>query len=109
MDAIQALRTKAEANGKLASNKQQTVSSQSQNGKRVIVIQSAQPVSVFGPYYDPAVVYGAWPYPSYPPSYWPAPGYIATGVLATGLAFGAGDGLGRWAPGGHYWGAKING
>jgi len=108
MDAIQALRTKAEANGKLASNKQQTVSSQSQNGKRVIVIQSAQPDTVYVPYYDPAVVYGAWPYPSYPPSYWPAPGYIATGVLATGLAFGAGYALGRWASGGNYWGGNIN-
>ena len=98
MDAIQRLRTKAQANNKLASNKQQTVSTQQQNGKQVIVIAPTHPDTIYVPYYDPAVVYGAWPYPAYPPYYWPAPGYIAAGVIATGLAFGAGYALGRWAP-----------
>ena len=107
MDAIQRLRTKAQANNKLASNKQQTVSTQQQNGKQVIVIAPTQPDTMYVPYYDPAVVYGPWPYPAYPPYYWPAPGYIAAGVLATGLAFGAGYALGRWAGGG-YWGGGFN-
>ena len=49
-----------------------------------------------------------WPYPAYPPYYWPAPGYIAAGVIATGLAFGAGYALGRWASGGNYWGGSVN-
>ena len=60
------------------------------------------------PYYDPSVVYGPWSYPAYPPYYWPAPGYIAAGVVATGLAFGAGYALGRWAAGGRYWGGGFN-
>ncbi len=107
MDAIQRLRTKAQANNKLASNKQQSVSTQQQNGKQVIVIAPAQPDTVYVPYYNPAVVYGSWPYPAYPPYYWPAPGYIAAGVIATGLAFGAGYALGRWASGG-YWGGGFN-
>jgi uncharacterized protein DUF3300/endosialidase-like protein len=107
MDAIQRLRTKAQANNKLASNKQQTVSTQQQSGKQVIVIAPTQPDTMYVPYYDPAVVYGPWPYPAYPPYYWPAPGYIAAGVLATGLAFGAGYALGRWAGGG-YWGGGFN-
>ena len=42
MDAIQRLRTKAQANNKLASNKQQTVSTQQQDGKQVIVIAPTQ-------------------------------------------------------------------
>jgi hypothetical protein len=107
MDAIQRLRTKAQANNKLISNEQQTVSTQQQDGKQVIVIAPTQPDTIYVPYYDPAVVYGPWPYPAYPPYYWPAPGYIAAGVLATGLAFGAGYALGRWAGGG-YWGGGFN-
>jgi hypothetical protein len=107
MDSIQRLRNKAQANNKLASNQQQTVSTQSQNGKQVIVIAPTQPGVMYVPYYDPAVVYGQWPYPSYPPSYWPAPAYIGAGLLATGLAFGAGYALGRWASGG-YWGGGVN-
>ena len=107
MDAIQRLRTKAQANNKLVSNSQQTVSTQSQSGRQVIVIAPTQPDTLYVPYYDPSVVYGPWPYPSYPPYYWPAPGYIAAGVIATGLAFGAGYALGRWASGG-YWGGGFN-
>jgi Protein of unknown function (DUF3300) len=106
MDAIQRLRTKAQANNKLASNEQQNVSTQQQSGRQVIVIEPTDPNTVYVPYYDPAVVYGSWPYPAYPPYYWPAPGYIAAGVIATGLAFGAGYALGRWASGG--WGGGFN-
>jgi hypothetical protein len=107
MDAIQRLRQKAQANDKLSSNQQQTVSTQQQDGRQVIVIAPAQPDTIYVPYYDPAVVYGPWPYPAYPPYYWPAPAYIGAGILATGLAFGAGYALGRWAGGG-YWGGGMN-
>ncbi len=107
MDAIQRLRTKAQANNKLASNKQQTVSTQQQSGKQVIVIAPTQPDTIYVPYYDPSVVYGPWPYPAYPPYYWPPPAYIGGAILATGLAFGAGYALGRWASGG-YWGGGFN-
>lgn len=108
MDAIQRLRQKAQANNVLTSNKQQTVSTQQQGGKQVIVIAPTDPSTIYVPYYNPAVVYGAWPYPAYPPYYWPAPGYIAAGVVATGLAFGAGYALGRWASGGYGWGGGFN-
>ena len=107
MDAIQRLRAKAQANNKLASNQQQTVATQQQDGKQVIVIAPTQPDTLYVPYYDPSVVYGPWPYPAYPPYYWPAPGYIAAGIIATGIAFGAGYALGRWASGG-YWGGGVN-
>jgi Protein of unknown function (DUF3300) len=108
MDAIQRLRTKAQANNKLASNKQQTVSTQQQSGKQVIVIAPTDPNVVYLPYYDPSVVYGPWPYPAYPPYYWPPPAYIGGAILATGLAFGAGYALGRWASGGCCWGGGFN-
>lgn len=101
MDAIQRLRAKAQANNKLVTNKQQKVSVQKQNNKEVIVIQQAQPDTMYVPYYDPATVYGTWPYASYPPYYFGYPPYIGAGVIAAGLAFGAGWAIGRW---GNYWG-----
>ncbi len=107
MDAVQRLRAKAQANDKLQSTKEQKVTVTQSQGKQVIAIAPADPNTVYVPYYNPAVVYGSWPYPSYPPYYWPPPGYIAGGLIATGLAFGAGYALGRWASGG-YWGGSVN-
>src|SRR4029079_1918625 len=108
MDGVQRLRAKAEANNKLTTTKQQKVSKRTEGSKQVIVIEPTDPETMYVPYYDPAVVYGAWPYPSYPPYYWGA-GYCpyATPLLGAGLAFGAGYALGRWAGGG-YWGGNAN-
>ncbi len=108
MDAIQRLRAKAQANNKLASTKQQTVEVKQVQSKQVITIEPTDPNTVYVPYYDPAVVYGAWPYADYPPYYFPPPAYIGAGIIATGLAFGAGYALGRWTAGGHYWGGNFN-
>ena len=107
MDAIQRLRTKAQANNKLQSTKEQKVSVQQVNNRQYIAIEPTDPDMMYVPYYDPGVVYGDWPYPEYPADYWPAPGYIGAGLLATGVAFGAGYALGRWH-GGNYWGGNFN-
>jgi Protein of unknown function (DUF3300) len=110
MDSIQRLRAKADANDKLKSTKEQKVTKKSEGGKQYIAIEPTDPQTVYVPYYDPAVVYGAWPYPAYPPYYWPSPypGYVAGAAIATGLAFGAGYAVGRWASGGNYWGGGVN-
>ncbi len=108
MDAIQRLRAKAEASNKLTSTKEQKVSKTQEQGRQVIAIEPTDPNTVYVPYYDPAVAYGGWPYPDYPPYYFPAPGYIAGGIIAGGIAFGAGYALGRWASGGNYWGGGVN-
>ena len=108
MDAIQRLRTKAQANNKLQSTSQQTVSTQQQGGRQYIYIAPTDPDEIYVPYYDPSVVYGPWDYPDYPAYYWPAPAYIGVGILATGLAFGTGYALGRWASGGNRWGGGFN-
>jgi hypothetical protein len=104
MDAIQRLRARAQANNKLQSTKQQKVIVREEANRQLIAIEPADPGTVYVPYYDPAVVYGSWPYPDYPPYYWGYPGYIAAGIVATGIAFGAAYALGRWASGGRYWG-----
>jgi len=96
MDAIQRLRSKAQANGKLTTTEQQTVTTTQQADKQVIVIEPTSPESVYVPYYEPSVVYGAWPYEDYQPYYFPpAPGYIVGGALATGIAWGAAYAIGN--------------
>jgi hypothetical protein len=108
MDAIQRLRTKAQANNKLSSTNEQRASVNQVEGRQVIAIEPTDPNTITVPYYDPGVVYGDWPYPEYPPYYFPTPSYIAAGVIATGIAFGTAYALGRWARGGNYWGGGVN-
>jgi hypothetical protein len=69
MDAIQRLRTRADANKKLTSTKEQKVTKTQEQGKQVIVIEPTDPDTIYVPYYDPAVAYGGWPYPDYQPYY----------------------------------------
>jgi hypothetical protein len=105
MDAIQRLRSTAQANGKLATTKQQTVTVTQEADKPVIVIEPASAGTVYVPYYEPAVVYGTWPYPAYPPYYFPpAPGYVVGGALASGIAWGAGFAIGNAIWDGCDWG-----
>ena len=105
MDAVQRLRSKAYDNKKLVTTKQQKVSVQTQENKQAIVIEQADPNTMYVPYYDPATVYGAWPYAEYPPYYFGYPSYIGAGVIAAGLAFGTAWAIGRW---GNYWGGGFN-
>ena len=110
MDAIQRLRARAQANNKLTSTREQTVTVRQEQNRQVIAIEPTEPNTVYVPYYDPAVVYGDWPYADYPPYYFPDyySGYIGAGLLATGLAFGSAYLLGRWALRGNFWGGGIN-
>ncbi len=110
MDAIQRLRAKAQANNKLTSTKEQKVTVRQEQNRQVIAIEPTDPNTVYVPYYDPAVVYGQWPYADYPPYYFPDSyaGYIGPGLIATGIAFGAGYALSRWISRGNYWGGGIN-
>jgi len=102
--AVQALRARAQAAGKLQSNAQQVVTQEAS----AIVIAPAQADTVYVPAYNPAVVYGTWPYPAYPPAYYPPPpGYYVGSALAAGLAFGAGIAItgALWGWGQPNWGA----
>src|SRR5258708_35472073 len=96
MDAIQRLRTKADDNKKLVTTKQQKVSAKTQESKQVVVIEPAEPGTMYVPYYEPATVYGTWPYAAYPPYYFGYPSYIGAGVVAAGISFGTACGIGRW-------------
>jgi len=90
MDRVQFLRSKAQQAGNLKSNEQQTVATQTVENRQVIVIEPAQPQTVFVPVYQPTVVYGSWMYPSFPPYYWPPPPYYYPGAaFVGGVVWGA--------------------
>jgi hypothetical protein len=112
MAAIQRLRLRAQDNGKLTTTPAQRVTTEQQDNRRNIVIEQANDDTVFVPAYDPGVVFGAWPYPDYPPYFWDYPDYwgfgVAPGVLARGLWFGTGFGVGRWGAAGWGWGGRVN-
>jgi hypothetical protein len=98
MDAVQRMRSKALAAGKLKSNEQMKVETQTVESKTVVVIQQANPQIVYVPTYNPVVVYGPPIYP-YPPIYYPPPSYYAAGMF---FAFGVGIAVGSYYHGG--WG-----
>ena len=90
LDRVQFLRKKAQEAGNLKSGEQQNVSTQTDGGKTVVVIEPAQPTVVYVPVYQPTVVYGTWWWQPYPPYYWPPPPYYYPGVAFTfGFVWGA--------------------
>jgi hypothetical protein len=112
LDAVQRLRVQADAAGNLTSTEQQTVTkepitTEAGETKTVIVVQPADPETIYVPAYNPTLVYGAWAYPAYPPYYWYPPGYVANRVIW----FGAGVAVRRALWGGCNWHSnkvKIN-
>jgi len=108
MKTVQGLRHKAQAAGNLKSNEQQKVVQQ----EKTIIIEPAQPQTIYVPTYNPTVVYGSWWAPTYPPYYWPPPAYYYPGyAVGAGLiGFGIGVAVGSaccWASP-HWGGNDIN-
>ncbi|MBN8510958.1 MAG: DUF3300 domain-containing protein, partial [Burkholderiales bacterium] len=103
LDAVQALRQKAQAAGNLKSNEQQVVKTETQESKQVIVIEPANPQVVYVPVYQPTVVYGAWGYPAYPP-YFPPYWYPVATPFVSGFFWGVGIAAGAALWGNIGWG-----
>jgi hypothetical protein len=119
MQAVQRLRSKAQAQGNLKSTQEQKVIvqptpvSQTTQEQGVMVEQPAasqttiirieltNPQVVYVPTYNPTVVYGAWPYPAYPPYAYYPPGYVAATSL---FSFGVGVAVGSALWGNCNWG-----
>lgn len=106
MDRVQFMRKKAQEAGNLKANEQQKVTTQTENNKQVIIIEPAQPQTVYVPVYQPTVVYGSWWYPTYPPYYWaPPPYYYPRGGFVAGVVWGAAIvGIHNSLWGGYHWG-----
>ncbi len=107
MAAIQRLRARAQANGKLQTTPQETVTTQTENGQSAISIQPADPQVIYVPTYDPTYVWGppAWGY--YPPLYYPTYGFgFGFGIPFGGLYAGWG-GWGGWGWGCNWFGGGL--
>jgi hypothetical protein len=100
MDAVQAMRQRAQSAGNLRSNQQETVTTEGPN----VEIAPANPEVVYVPYYDPWTVWGG-PFVPYPGFYYAPPVGIYFGGLAIGFGIGIGIGLwGGWGWGWGHWG-----
>ena len=103
MQAVQRMRTEAQAKGTLHSTPQETVTTQNQNGQSVIDIEPGNPDEWYVPNYNPAYVWGPPAWGVYPPLFYPG---IGVGLgwfpgIDIGLWF---DGWGGWGWGGWGWG-----
>jgi uncharacterized membrane protein YgcG len=105
MAAVQGMRARAQANGRLSTTPQQTVTTETQGGQTAIDIAPADPQVMYVPEYDPAYVWGppAWGY--YPPLYYGGYGFGFYPGINIGLYFG---GWGGWGYGGWGWGWGPN-
>jgi hypothetical protein len=112
MNAVQRMRAQAQASGKLRSNRQQTVTTETQGDQSAIDIQPSNPEEVYVPYYNPEYIWG-------PPAdgYYPPWDYLDMGY---GLAYGFGPGIyiggffpglwwGNWGWGCNWFGRSIFG
>src|SRR5262245_1434828 len=88
MDTVQKMRRKAKDAGKLETTKEQKVS---EREDKIIVIEPADPQTVYVPTYYPTACYGSWSYPVYyyPPMYPAYPPAYPAFTFAVGVAWGA--------------------
>jgi hypothetical protein len=101
MSAVQRMRERAQANGKLQSTTQETVATANQSGQMAIEIQPADPQVIYVPVYDPYYVWGPPVWGVYASLFYPAYGYGFGPGIDVGLYF---DGWGGWGWGGLGWG-----
>ena len=108
MDAVQRLRAQASQAGKLKSNSQVTVRTQTEGGQAAIEIQPADPEVVYVPVYNPAYFWGPSLYGPYPPLFYPQIGFGFGfgGGIYIGSFFG-GLGWGGWGWGPSWFGHSI--
>jgi hypothetical protein len=87
MNAIQAMRARAEQSGNLQNTPQQTVTTQTQDGQSAIQILPANPQVIYPPIYQPYAVWGPPVYGSYPSLWYPPSwGFGGLGSVIGGIA-----------------------
>lgn len=102
MAAVQRMRARAQSNGRLSSNAQETVSDQTQNGQSAVVIEPANPNYIYVPEYNPEYVWGAPAWGYYPPLWYPPVAFgfgFYPGIYLGGIFPGWGIGWGGWGLG----------
>jgi hypothetical protein len=108
MNAVQRLRAQAQANGKLNSNQQETVTTQTQGDQSAIQIQPANPDEVYVPEYNPEYIWGPPAWGDYPPLAYPGVDFgfgFYPGIYLGGFFGGFGFGGWGWWP--NWFGCSI--
>jgi len=108
MSAVQRMRARAQANGRLSSTPQETVTTQTQDGRTAIEIAPTNPEVVYVPVYNPEYIWGppVWGY--YPPLWYPSFGFgfgFGPGIYIN--TFFGGLGWGGWGWGPNWFGFSI--
>jgi Protein of unknown function (DUF3300) len=101
MAAVQRMRARAQAKGKLTSTPQQTVTTETQGDQAAIEIAPADPQVIYVPEYDPAYVWGPPAWDDYPPLAYSRYGFGFGPGIDIGFCFG---GWGGWSWGDWGWG-----
>jgi hypothetical protein len=96
MSAVQRMRDRAQAKGRLYSTPQQTVTTQDQSNQRVIVIQPVNPDVIYVPVYDPLYVWGSPVYGYYPRLYYPTFGFSFGTGFNISFCYAGWSGWGYW-------------
>jgi hypothetical protein len=110
MAAVQQMRQKAQANGKLKSGPQESVNTVTQNGQSAVQITPTDPGQVYVPNYNPEWVWGPPVYGYYPPLFYPPIdyGFGFFPYVDVGFYFGGGWGWGLgWGWGPNWFGGGI--
>jgi len=94
MSAVQRMRARARANGRLTTTPQQVVTTDSQDGQSAIEIQPADPQVIYVPVYQPAYVWGPPAWDLYPDLWYGG----------FGFGFGPSVYIGGFFPGWYGWG-----
>jgi len=114
MNAVQRMRARAEAAGKLRSNAQQTVTTETEGDQSAIDIEPANPEVVYVPYYNPEYIWGPPIYGYYPPWDYLDIGYgfgygFGPGIYIGGFFGGLGWGGWGWGCGWFHHAIFLNG
>jgi hypothetical protein len=97
MSAVQGMRARASANGRLTNTPQQVVTTDTQDNQSAIEIQPADPQVIYVPVYDPAYVWGPAAWGAYPALWYPD-------GFGFGFGFGPGIYIGNFFTGWGGWG-----
>jgi hypothetical protein len=107
MDAVQRMRERAQAGGRLASTPQQKITTQKESGKQAIVIEPSDPEVIYVPVYDPYYIWGPPLYGFYPPLLYPAFGFGFGIGYNIGFCFADWGGWGYWGWAPNWFGSAI--
>lgn len=100
--AVQRMRLRAQANGRLTSTPQQSVSTVTEGGQSAIQIEPVDSQVMYVPSYDPSYIWGPPDWGAYPALWYPPFGWGFWPGVNVGLWFGGWGGPG-WGWGGWGW------